>query len=471
MFQTTRRRLALWYATVTAVLVLVAAIAFYGYARATLVDRVDDTIEHAIELVARSLVIESVQVRDLAAIDPQQMITRARVNLEASFRDNTGTVWNDVEDDRIDLEWFSPTGQQLWTSFAEPLTIPLHPTRKSETVKVLRDGPGKSAEGRGPVEPPLVLRQRTQAIALGGQPLGYLRVSHPWFEVTKPAQQLAIDLSLGVVALIGAVGAIGWWLSGLAMEPVRESYQRLRQFTADASHELRNPIATIQTNVQVALAETNPQMERSQLEAIERLTRRLGKLVDDLLFLARQDSGIVQPQWGMVDLSELLLEAIEEQMALATRQALELIPELSEIPDQRAWMVRGDRDQLARLLTNLIGNAIQYTPSGGRVWVRLDRDLRKPTLKLEVQDTGIGIAPEALPHLFDRFYRADVARSRHRTGQSAGSGLGLAIVQAIVQVHQGQIRLDSQLDRGTTVTITLPSLVEPPLEVGSYQNS
>ena len=471
MFQTTRRRLALWYATVTAVLVLVAAIAFYGYARATLVDRVDDTIEHAIELVARSLVIESVQVRDLAAIDPQQMITRARVNLEASFRDNTGTVWNDVEDDRIDLEWFSPTGQQLWTSFAEPLTIPLHPTRKSETVKVLRDGPGKSAEGRGPVEPPLVLRQRTQAIALGGQPLGYLRVSHPWFEVTKPAQQLAIDLSLGVVALIGAVGAIGWWLSGLAMEPVRESYQRLRQFTADASHELRNPIATIQTNVQVALAETNPQMERSQLEAIERLTRRLGKLVDDLLFLARQDSGIVQPQWGMVDLSELLLEAIEEQMALATRQALELIPELSEIPDQRAWMVRGDRDQLARLLTNLIGNAIQYTPSGGRVWVRLDRDLRKPTLKLEVQDTGIGIAPEALPHLFDRFYRADVARSRHRTGQSAGSGLGLAIVQAIVQVHQGQIRLDSQLDRGTTVTITLPSLVEPPLEVSSYQNS
>jgi len=471
VFQTTRRRLALWYATVTAVLVLVAAIAFYGYARATLVDRVDDTIEHAIELVARSLVIESVQVRDLAAIDPQQMITRARVNLEASFRDNTGTVWNDVEDDRIDLEWFSPTGQQLWTSFAEPLTIPLHPTRKSETVKVLRDGPGKSAEGRGPVEPPLVLRQRTQAIALGGQPLGYLRVSHPWFEVTKPAQQLAIDLSLGVVALIGAVGAIGWWLSGLAMEPVRESYQRLRQFTADASHELRNPIATIQTNVQVALAETNPQMERSQLEAIERLTRRLGKLVDDLLFLARQDSGIVQPQWGMVDLSELLLEAIEEQMALATRQALELIPELSEIPDQRAWMVRGDRDQLARLLTNLIGNAIQYTPSGGRVWVRLDRDLRKPTLKLEVQDTGIGIAPEALPHLFDRFYRADVARSRHRTGQSAGSGLGLAIVQAIVQVHQGQIRLDSQLDRGTTVTITLPSLVEPPLEAGSYQNS
>ena len=90
MFQTTRRRLALWYATVTAVLVLVAAITFYGYARATLVDRVDDTIEHAIELVARSLVIESVQVRDLAAIDPQQMITRARVNLEASFTNDLG---------------------------------------------------------------------------------------------------------------------------------------------------------------------------------------------------------------------------------------------------------------------------------------------------------------------------------------------------------------------------------------------
>lgn len=458
MFQTTRRQLALWYAAVTAVLVLVAAIAFYGYARATLVDRVDDTIEHAIELVARSLAIESVEVRDLAATNPNDTIARSRVNIEASFRDNTGTVWNDVEDDRIDLEWFSPTGQQLWTSFAKPLTVPLRPTRKSETVKIIRDPePGSTAE-----EPPLVLRQRAQAISLNGQPLGYLRVSHPWFEVTKPARQLAIDLSLGVVALISAVGAIGWWLSGLAMEPVRESYQRLRQFTADASHELRNPIATIQTTVQVALAEPEPQMERSQLETIERLTRRLGKLVDDLLFLARQDSGMVQPQWATVDLSELLLEAIEEQSPLAARQGLELIPELSEAPDDHAFEVRGDRDQLARLLTNLLGNAIQYTPSGGRVWVRLDRDLRKPWLKLEIQDTGIGIAPETLPRLFDRFYRVDTARSRRSATQSAGSGLGLAIAQAIAQTHQGQIRLESQLDRGTIATVTLPALSDSP---------
>lgn len=456
MFQATRRRLALWYATVTAVLVLVAAIAFYGYARVTLVDRVDDTIEHAIELVARSLVIESVAVRDLASTDPQKTITRPRVNLEASFRDNTGTVWNEVEDDRIDLEWFSPTGQPLWTSFTEPLNVPLHPTRRSETVKAIRDG----VLDQPAADPPLVLRQRTQAIALDGQPLGYLRVSHPWFEVTKPARQLAIDLGFGVVALIGAVGAIGWWLSGLAMEPVRESYLRLRQFTADASHELRNPIATIQTNVQVALADPEPQMERSQLEAIERLTRRLGKLVEDLLFLARQDSGMVQPRWSTVDLAELLLEAIEEQSALAARRGLELIPELSETPDDHAFELRGDRDQLARLLTNLIGNAIQYTPEGGQVWVRLERDLRKPWLQLSVQDTGIGIAPEALPHLFDRFYRVDSARSRSSATQSAGSGLGLAITQAIVQTHQGQIRLDSKLNQGTTATVMLPIVLD-----------
>ena len=123
----------------------------------------------------------------------------------------------------------------------------------------------------------------TEPIVINGKLLGYLRISHPWFEVTKPVKQLFLDLAIGTTLMVFVVLLCGWWLAGIAMEPVRESYQRLKQFTADASHELRNPIAVIQTNVQVALADPQPEFQRSQLEAIERITRRLGRLIEDLL--------------------------------------------------------------------------------------------------------------------------------------------------------------------------------------------
>lgn len=434
MFQATRRRLALWYTLVTAVLLLLFASGFYFYARNTLIERVDDTLKHVVEVVQRSLVIE--------AQPPRAMDVTFQVNVEASFRDNAATR----EDDHIDLEWFSPTGELRWSTFAEPLQLPLH-AQGSETVEVPRDRPS--------TEEPLILRQVTHQVEFNHQLLGYLRVSHPWFEVSKPTRQLILDLSLWTVLMVGAVAAIGWLLSELAMEPVRDSYQRLRQFTADASHELRSPIAVIQTNVQVALADPNPTRQQRQLQVIERLTRRLGRLVDDLLFLARQDSGIVQPRWATVDLGRLLKEVVEEQQFLAQEQAIALSLHLPAGDLAEPLTLRGDRDQLARLFTNLVGNALQYTPKAGTVEVRLERQGRSqsPQLQITVTDTGPGIPAAALPHLFDRFYRVDPARAAATNG---GSGLGLAIAQAIVETHRGQIAIASPSQTGTTVTVTLP---------------
>jgi OmpR-family two-component system manganese-sensing sensor histidine kinase len=293
--------------------------------------------------------------------------------------------------------------------------------------------------------------------------------------VTKPTRKLFFDLILWTALIIAAIGATGWFLSGLAMEPVRESYQRLKQFTADASHELRSPIAIIQTNVQVALADPNPQPQTQQqhLRVVERLTRRLGRLVDDLLFLARQDSGIVQLQPTTVHLDDLLEDVVEEQQMLADEKKLQLHLQIqdatptpsSSLPSPSAtppstptptpWLLQGDRDQLARLFTNLVGNALQYTPAGGKVGVTLQSVGRSgnPCLQITICDTGIGIPAESLPRLFDRFYRVDPARSQ---ASSASSGLGLAIAQAIVQNHQGQIDIDSTPEQGTTVTVTLP---------------
>ncbi|MEG4286108.1 HAMP domain-containing sensor histidine kinase [Microcoleus sp. A006_D1] len=446
MFQTTRRRLAIWYTAVTAVLLLVFATGFYLYVRNTLIDRIDDTLNHVVEVVERTLVIEPLTSRKSGTE------TKSQVNIQASFRDSSDAV----EDDHIDLEWFSPTGELLWSTLSEPLNIPINAKRTGETVWVINNKLQSDQNNS--------LRQVTQRVEIGRQVLGYLRVSHPWFEVTKPIRQLILDLILGAGLTLICVAAIGWLLSGLAIAPVRESYSRLKQFTADASHELRNPIATIQLNVQVALAEPDiePQ-QHQQLQVIERLTRRLGRLVDDLLFLARQDSGIVQQQWVDVPLDALLMEVIEEQLAIATTQNLSLALEIVDRPNtEDNFTVLGDWDQLARLFTNIVSNAVQYTHSGGEIQVELqfaaknkrNSAMLNSALQITVTDTGMGISPEALPHLFDRFYRADPART-HRS--AAGSGLGLAIAKAIIENHRGQIHIDSQLDRGTVVTVTLPA--------------
>ncbi len=450
MFQATRRRLAVWYTAATAVLLLLFATGFYFYVRDTLVERVDDTLNHVAEVVQRSLVIEPA----LGLVAKPGL----RVNLEASFRSNADAV----EDDHIDLEWFDAAGHLLWSTFSTPLDVPLHPNSSGETVygKVSREL--EPLPSLATLPDLLVLRQITQQIQVGQQVLGYLRVSHPWFEVSKPSRQLIRDLALGTTLTVAAVAALGWFLSGLAIAPVRDSYQRLKQFTADASHELRNPIAVIQTNVQVALADPDPHWQQDQLRVVERLTRRLGRLVDDLLFLARQDSGITPLKRETVRLDNLLQEVVEEQQAIATEKALLLTLEIATVPAEiTSYSLSADRDQLIRLFTNLIGNAIQYTPAG-KISVTLQR-LKQPgflALQVQVQDTGIGIPTEAIQHLFDRFYRVDPARSsageRLSQLETSGSGLGLALAKAIVDNHQGQIQVESVLQQGTVFTVILP---------------
>ena len=455
LFRSTRLRLAIWYTTVTAILLLLFATGVYVYVRTTLIDRIDDTLKHVIEVVERSIVIQPIASSQ----------KEYKVNLEASFRYNVDVVG----DDRIDFEWFTPQEQLLWSTFSEPLDIPLHHNHRVETVSL---------------SPKRTYRQLTETVQLENEILGYLRVSHPWFEVTKPIRQLTRDLIVGIIIMVASVGTIGWWLSGIAIEPVRQSYDSLKQFTADASHELRNPIATIQTNVQMALAypEAEPQQQVKQLQIIERLTQRLGKLVNDLLFLARSDSGISAIEWQPVQVDALLIEVIEEQKNIAQKKGITLVLNIIEseseveIQDvnEEPFTISGDWDCLARLFTNLIANAIEHsktkemlsTASLNKVLIELRqitrdkrkiREYRQNYLEIKIKDTGKGIAPSDLPHIFDRFYRADPARSRQQNSTGGtGSGLGLAIAKAIVESHKGEITVESTLKIGTTFTVILP---------------
>jgi OmpR-family two-component system manganese-sensing sensor histidine kinase len=450
LFQSTRRRLALWYTTVTAILLLLFATGVYFYVRNTLVDRIDDTLKHVVEVVDRSLVIQPLA----------ETKGRYGVNVDASFNRNASSL----DGDRIDLEWFDPQKKLLWSTFEQPIDYPLHPDRSGETVYLSGDR---------------IFRQIVQKVELDHRALGYLRVSHPWFEVTKPINQLTKDLVVGTSLMVLCVGAIGWFLSGIAMKPVQVSYSSLKQFTADASHELRNPIATIQTNVQMALAypEAEPQLQKRQLQIIERLTQKLGRLVNDLLFLARSDSGMVQLDWQSVPLDALLIDVIEEQRIAATQKdlflSLHIVEPKTVYSEEDIFTVYGDWDYLSRLFTNLIANAIEHTEPKAAVdsavevelasielphkTIRAKDNLRQHKLQVKVTDNGKGIPESALPHIFDRFYRADPARSSQRQIDTpTGAGLGLAIAKAIVENHQGQITVESNLQQGTTFTVTLP---------------
>ncbi|MEN9228508.1 MAG: HAMP domain-containing sensor histidine kinase [Gloeomargarita sp. GMQP_bins_120] len=391
-----RRRLALWYTGVTAVLVVLFAVAGYGYVQATLSDRIDDTLDHVVEVVQATL--------------PQQP-----------------PVWpTDVQEDQVALEWFAPTGERLWSTLDMTVVPPLHPGPWRETVSI---GAGEA------------LRQVTQPIYRDGELLGYLRVSHPWFEVTKPVRQLLVDLTVGGVLALMVVAVAGWFLAGLALAPVRQSYQQLEQFTADASHELRSPLASLQMNWELVHSQYGDQ---PPIRAMGHLIQRLGRLVDDLLFLARQETqglGVGEP----CRVNDVVKEVLAEQQVFASAKG---VPMQAELGPEPLW-VWGNRSQLLRLLTNVVRNAWQYTPPGGQVTVRCHGDGQD--VVIEVQDTGVGIPPQDLPRVFDRFYRVDRARE-----WGGGTGLGLAIARSIVQVHRGSIQLHSQPGQGTRVTITLP---------------
>ncbi|MFM2303123.1 MAG: hypothetical protein RLZZ135_530 [Cyanobacteriota bacterium] len=447
MFQTTRRRLAIWYTIVTAIVLFVFAIGMYIYVRTTLIERIDDTLYHVVEVVSRSIAIDKIDAATAIVDGSAPPASQFRINVAASFQDNSDRV----DDDRIDLELFNLSGKLLWSTLREPLDLPVWLNLAGETVHVKGDR---------------ILRQITAPVTGNGQLVGFLRFSHPWFEVTKPTELLIIDLTIGTSLVITSVAAIGWLLSGIAIEPIKASYQQLTQFTADASHELRNPIAIIQTNVQVALSEEPlAAHHRQQLQTIERLTRRLGRLVDDLLFLARQDSSIATPQSTIVPLDALLMETIEEQQSAAADKGIKLTLEIIdprlpvEHPEFEVFRIEGDWDRLGRLFTNLLTNAIQYMPVKeqfqSQIDVRLQQLMRQNIsyLQVTVKDNGMGIPDTALPYLFDRFYRVDPARTARNSDVSSGSGLGLAIAKAIVTSHDGEIEIESQVNLGTTVTI------------------
>lgn len=278
---------------------------------------------------------------------------------------------------------------------------------------------------------------------------GYIRANESVEEIETALKHLQLGLWLGGATAIFLIGISSVYLTRQALKPTLKSFQHLKQFAADASHELGGPLTKISFASEILLS--NPEQlskpsAQKKIKIIKNGAEQMKQLLEDLLFLSRTDavSPLIKPEKAIVFVDELLQQLAEHFREVAHNQDIDF--ETNIQPD---LVVKGDISQLNRLFSNILTNAFKYTYAGGRVILSLT--LSQKDVVVSVEDTGIGIDSQYLPYIFQRFWRAK------EVSKQKGLGLGLAISQTIVQQHQGKITVSSTVNVGTCFKIFLPS--------------
>lgn len=451
-----RWRLTLWYGAVLAAVLTIFAAAVDLLMTGLLQFRTDRNLEHQVVVIEEQIgrLGETEALRRRLA---EQFHSHPVIDMQVT--EDGGRAW--LRSERI-----------------REIGLPLPPDPPWQPgVGVIQDvdipglGPGRMYSKAIETPHGSLLIQAATATELNQKHLGELRV---------------VFLSTGPALLLAALGC-GYYLARKALEPVERlaseadqitatrldrrlatpnpqdelgrlartlngmiarlehSFGEIQRFTADAAHELRTPLAALRSEAEVTLlAERDPAEYRRTLESMLEEIEHLTRLTENLLNLCREDAQ-VKPSLEVIRLDEIVGEVIEAMSVVAEEagQRLLIAPELTPC------VVRGDRDQLHRVLMNLIDNSIKYTPAGGRIKVSLA--FHDGRARMAVEDTGVGIAAEHLPLIFNRFYRIDASRPR----RSTSTGLGLSICQSVVQAHGGAIDILSEPGAGTRVVVSL----------------
>ncbi len=425
MFYRSRSNLALWFTlTMGSILVIFAGVLYY--------QTVLGELENLDRLVHKKSRVMTVNAR--------YDVSNKQLDLE-----NVPLLGSNVPPQGTEFvygRWYDPKGQLVQFFGAEP-EAHVQATPGFQTIKITFDSSKKT---------PCVtwLRQLTLPVYQNSLLIGYLQVATPLTSVQNNLAQLRLVLLLTVPITLGVIGLAGWCLGGIAMQPIRESYDQLQRFTADASHELRSPLSAITSNAQYGLLSKSQDIEaqRQRFGKIFEVAKSMNILVSNLLFLARH-VGRLSPEFLQeVDLKSEFVQIADEYTTQEAAQHLNLIYTLPTA----SVLVLGDTNLLRQAVINLLDNACKYTPAGGQVQLRLFAQSNWAVI--EVIDNGMGIPEADLPHIFERFYRVDKKRSRSR--KTGGYGLGLSIVEQIISAHGGHISVKSVVEKGSIFQIVLP---------------
>ncbi len=438
-FQALRLKILLSYLTVMVAILATSAVGVYHLFAISLYQQLNQRLEILAQAASHNLTAIEAQYQqrhETVVEDKGNEANKTALDQFPRHLDRDGDLdipWQNLKAPDQGVEWFSVQGKLVGNAGTLLLGVPPQPG-----FQTLQQGQ---------------LRAVTLAVYSdnAGRPKleGYVRTSELTQDEEAILNRLRWGLGLGSLAALSFTAVGGLWLTQQSLKPIEQSFQQLKQFTADASHELRSPLTAIKTSVEVMRAhpERIHPADVKKLSAIASATNQMTRLVEDLLLLARTDAAIATPtqQWLPIPLDEVLEDLVELLAAQAAAQKISLRLDL-----HADICVMGDAAQLGRLFLNLLENALSYTPAGGTIILAMSRGDR--VVIVSVEDTGIGIASEHLPLIFQRFWRADQARSR----RDGGLGLGLAIAQVIAQRHRGEITVNSQLGVGSCFRVRLP---------------
>lgn len=463
-----RLRLTLWYTAIFSIILVIFSLVVYVGLTRSLMNSVDNHLQREVGEILGNLHFE--------ADDDEH-------GVELSYSPEEGVYWRVIDAQGQPL--IDP-GHFEGASFKASLTNMNNATL--ENAQLVDDTP---------------IRLYTAPFVIENRGSGLVQVAESYRHIQDVQRQLIALLGIGIPLTLLASSAGGWFLAASALDPIdritraarqisaRDLHQRLKmdlpndevgrlaatfdqmlarledafeqqkRFIADASHEMKTPLTILKGDVEVALARPrSPETYQETLENVNQTTDQLIALVQELLLLARADNQQSVLKLDYFNLAEMLTEQTASFMPKATKEEISLNVDVPGV-----LVIEGDRNKLSRLFMNLIDNALKYSRSGDTVMV--NAAITNGQACVTIADTGPGIGPEHLPHLFDRFYRVDKARSRvSANGQTSGAGLGLSIVQWLAQAHGGRVEVDSTIDQGTTFTVWLPLKQSQPVKNG-----
>lgn len=487
-----RAQLTLWYTAIFALLILLFSIIFYTTLNASLATNVDTALHLRAQQISSGISVENgkISIQDVTGELPglDSTATAGEQNNSTSGTNQTGDVGgSDQTGTKSDVN--VGTLVRILTEKGQPYyTSPAFRTLSIPSVSITQPLHSMSWQGTVRAQDGQAVRLYSMPLTENGTVYGVLQVGESLAPVTATLQSIAIDLLIIIpfVLLLSILGS--YWLAKRAFRPMlrltrtardikagdlhqrvpvpqaRDEVQNLaltlnemigrldlaftqqRRFVADASHELRTPVTVIRSITDVALAQPLDVAEYiTVLSDVNAETERLGQLINDLLALARADEGQIPLDCEPVRLDLLASDVVAAIEPLAIERGISL-----QVGQLQPTTVSGDTARLIQAMMGLVDNALTYTNAGGTVVLNVK--VRDEHAYFSVCDTGIGIAPEDVAHIFERFYRADRARSR----AAGGSGLGLAIVEWVVRAHGGSVSVESQEGQGSTFTVILP---------------